>query len=196
MPSWHKGRISMELMIPAVENSQETVAYLERRMDQLEDTLLAVYASFCHSYGEIDFTRMPSETFNAPYSTHSMPIPQTRLNVTFITTPPLLVIGTPDPNTPGSLRWERLLEIRFPNDTKFVSFRYGGGTGTVEWFSDGDSGHMMPPLPGISAANQTRNFYLAKNEGVRSLKITSKGDMVLHNLAIGVTRSYLPIRKV
>jgi len=186
----------MEPMIPAIENSEATFVDLERRIVQVEDAIHTAYASFCDIYGKIEFAELPLETFHTPYSTHSMPIPQTRLNVTFITTPPLLVIGTSDPNTPGSLQWEDILEIRFPNDTKFIGFRYGGGTGTVEWFRDSESGHMLPQLPGLSPANRTRNFYLTKNEGIRSLKITNKGGMVLHNLAIGVTKSRLHTREV
>ena len=73
-----------------------------------------------------------------------------------------------------------------PSHTRFVSFCYGGSVGTVEWFGDDNSGYMLPTLPELSPMTPTQQFYLAKNEGIRRLKLTSKGAMVLHNLAIGI----------
>ncbi len=172
--------------LPAIEHSQETIAHLENRINQLEETLLEVYPMFCQLYADIDFARLTPEAFDSPYSIHSIPIPCTRLNVTFTTTPPLLVIGTPLSQTPGPLQWRKELQIQFPKDTRFVSFRYGGGTGTVEWFGDSGSGHRLPALPAIAAANDTGHFHLARHEGIRRLKITSSGAMFLSNLAIGI----------
>ncbi len=172
--------------LPANEPSQETIAHLENRLNQLEETLLEVYPMFCQLYAEIDFSKLTPEAFDSPYSIHSIPIPRTRLNVTFTTTPPLLVIGTPISQTPGPLKWRKVLEIQFPEDTQFVSFRYGGGAGTVEWFGDSGSGHMLPALPAITAAVDTGHFHLARHEGIRRIKITSSGEMFLSNLAVGI----------
>ena len=141
---------------------------------------------FCQLYAEIDFAKLTPGAFDSPYSIHSIPIPRTRLNVTFTTTPPLLVIGTPLSHTPGPLQWGTVLDIQFPGDTQFVSFRYGGGAGTVEWFDDNGSGHMLPALPAMTAANDTGQFHLASHEGIHRIKITSSGEMFLSNLAVGI----------
>jgi hypothetical protein len=171
---------------PTIEQSQETIAHLENRINQLEETFLEVYPMFCQLYAEIDFAKLVPEAFDSPYSIHSIPIPGTRLNVTFTASPPLLVIGTPLSQTPGPLQWGTVLEIQFPEDTQVVSFRYGGGTGTVEWFGDSGSGHMLPELPALTAVNDTGQFHLARHEGIRRIKITSSGEMYLSNLAVGM----------
>src|SRR5690349_16056343 len=96
----------VELMTsPTIEQPQAMIAHLENRINQLEETLLEVYPMFCQLYAEIDFAKLTPEAFGSPYSIHSIPIPRTRLNVTFTTTPPLLVIGTPLSHTPGPLQW-------------------------------------------------------------------------------------------
>jgi hypothetical protein len=171
---------------PTIEHSQETIAHLENRINQLEAMLLEVYPTFCHLYAEIDFAKLTPEAFDSPYSIHSIPLPRTRLNVTFTTTPPLLVIGMPISQIPGPLKWRTVLEIQFPEDTQFVSFLYGGGTGTVEWFDDSGSGHVLPALPAITTTMDTGHFHLARHEGIRRIKITSSGDMFLSNLAVGM----------
>ena len=177
----------MNLTTPVLEDSQETMVGLERRINQLEETLLEVYPTFCHVYGEIDFAQVTPESFNAPYSTLALPIPHTKLNVTLMTTPPGLVIGMPPSHTPGPLQWGQILEIQFPGETKFMSFRYGGGTGTVEWFSDAGAGYTLPSLLALSDVIHTRRFHLARHEGIRRIKITSNGEMFLCNLAIGIS---------
>jgi hypothetical protein len=139
-----------------------------------------------HTFGEIDFTQMPPESFKSPYSTQSFPVPNTKLSATFITTPPLLTVGTPQSNTPGPLHWEHMLEIQLPSKIRFISFRYGGDTGTLEWSSDSGPGHVLPTLPALVGTIQTREFQLARSEGIRSIKLTSSGEMVLYKLAIGI----------
>ena len=176
----------METLTLSAENLQETIVSLESRTNQLEETIFELYRSVSRSYGVLDFAQMTPETFAAPYSIHAITIPQTNLSVTFITTPPGLVIGTPQSMTPGPLQWAKVLEIQLPSHTKFVSFCYGGNVGTVEWFGDDNSGYSLPTLRELSPLTPTRQFYLAKNEGIRGLKLTSSGAMVLHSLAIGI----------
>ncbi len=155
--------------LPAIEQSQETIAHLESRINQLDETLLEVHPTFCHRYADIDFARLTPQAFDSSYSILSIPIPRTKLNVTFTTAPPLLVIGTPLSQTPRPPQWGKVLEIQFPEDTKFVGFRYGGGTGTVEWFGDSGSGQMLPALPAITAAIDTGQFHLARHKGIRRI---------------------------
>src|SRR5579871_1892868 len=104
----------MQALSPAAENLQETVAVLARRISHLEDSLVALGPVFCQRYGEIDFTTLPSETFETPFSVHDIAIPNTGLNATFITTPARLTIGNPASHTSGPLHWERVLEIQLP----------------------------------------------------------------------------------
>ena len=176
----------METLTLSAENLQETIVSLESRTNQLEETIFELYRSVSRVYGVLDFTQMTPETFATPYSTHSIAIPHTTLNVTFTTTPPRLVIGNPQSMTPGPLQWTKVLEIQLPSHTKFVSFCYGGGVGTVEWFADDNSGYILPTLRELSPATPTRQFYLAKNEGIRRLRLTRIGETVLHRLTIGI----------
>ena len=176
----------MQTSTPIAENLQESTADLESRIQQLEATLPELYSALCHIYREIDFTQLEPETFTAPYSTHSIPLPHSMLSVTLITTPPMLTIGTPDSHTPGPLHWEHILEVHFPTDTIFVGFCYGGSTGTVEWVSDVGPGHALPALSALPSSGVAGQFYLAKREGIRTIKITSSGEMYLDKLSIGI----------
>src|SRR5579862_7705140 len=125
--------IWMKTTIQSAENLEDTNVYLESRINQLEETIPELYQAFCQEYGNIEFDQMAPQSFVPPYTIHTIHIPRTKLEVTFVTTPPHLIIGTP-PHTPGPLQWEHILEIQLPRGTKFVSFRYGGGIGELEWF--------------------------------------------------------------
>lgn len=167
-----------------MENINETSATMQSRITHLEETILELYQSFCPIYGTIDFAQVPPEDFDTPYSTHSVPIPHTKLNVTFVTTPPHLVIGTPSAHTPGPLHWGHELKIEFPVHTAFVSFHYGGETGDVQWFSADGAGHQLPAL---AMPDQTGHFYFAHHEGIRHIQITSTGKMYLTTIAVGIS---------
>ena len=170
-----------------MENIQEIPETVQSRITQLEETILELYQSFCPIYGTIDFAQVSPEDFDTPYSTHSVPIPHTKLSVNMITTPPHLVIGTPASHTPGPLHWEHKLKIEFPAHTAFVSFRYGGEAGDVQWFSADGAGHPLPALPALVMPDQTGHFYFAQHEGIRSIQITGTGKMFLTTLAVGIS---------
>ena len=148
---------------------------------------MKLYQSICPLYGTIDFAQIAPEDFGPPYSTHSVPIPDTKRSVTLITTPPHLVIGTPDSHIPGPLQWEHELRIVFPLHTTFVSIGYGGETGDVQWFSADGSGHPVPALSALAAPDQAGHFYLAQHEGIHIIQITSTGKMFLNTLTVGIS---------
>jgi hypothetical protein len=156
------------------------------KIKQLEETIVELYQSFCPVYGTIDFVKVSPEDFPAPYSTHSMRIPNTELNVTLITTPPHLIIGTPHSHTPGPLQWENELKIEFPPHTIFVSIGYGGGPGEVQWFSAYGSANPVPALSAMIAPDQAGHFYLARHEGIVSIQITCSAKMFLNTVSVGI----------
>jgi|SRR5579859_7997284 len=170
-----------------MENIHESSPTVESRIAHLEETILELYQSFCPVYGTIDFAQVSPEDFDTPFSTHSMPIPDTTLNVTLSTNPPHLVIGAPAAHTPGPLHWDHELKIEFPLHTTFVSFQYGGEAGDVQWFSAAGAGHPLPALPALAIPDQTEHFYFARHEGIRHIQITSTGKMFLTTLAVGIS---------
>jgi hypothetical protein len=176
----------MEVSTQIAEDSQDSIIALQNRINQLEATIVESYAMFCPLYDELDFMQMTPQSFGEPYSTHSIRLPINKHNVTFITTPPLLVIGAPQSKGSGPLQWGQILEIELPSNTNFVGFRYGGGSGNVEWLSTDNSVHTLPTLPAPTADEQSKQFYLAKRAGIRHLKITSS-EMFLYTLAIGTS---------
>ena len=169
------------------EDILETSANVQSRVNQLEETIVELYQSFCPLSGTIDFARLDPEDFDTPYSTHAVPIPGTKRSVTLITTPPHLVIGTPTSHTPGPLHWAHELKIMLPLHTTFVSISYGGETGDVQWFSVDGSGHPVLALSALAAPDQTGHFYLAQHEGIDSIQITSTGKMFLNALTVGLS---------
>jgi hypothetical protein len=170
-----------------MENLQDTSANTQSRIRQLEETIFELYQSFCPIYGTIDFSRLTSEDFDTPYSIHTVQIPQTKLNVTLVTNPPHLVIGTPASHTSGPLHWQRELKIEFPMHTAFVSFEYGGEAGEVQWFGKDGTAQTVPALAVIDHPDQTRQFYFARHEGIVSMQIASAGKMYLSTLSVGVS---------
>jgi len=169
------------------EDILETSANMQSRMNQLEETIVELYQSFCPLSGTIDFAQIAPEDFDTPYSTHAVPIPGTEQGVTLITIPPHLVIGTPTSHTPGPLHWAHELNIMLPLHTTFVSIGYGGETGDVQWFGVDGSGHPVPALSALAAPDQTGHFYLAQHEGIHSIQITSTGTMFLNTLTVGLS---------
>ena len=170
-----------------MENLHETSANAQSRIQQLEETILELYQSFCPIYGTIDFSQVVPEDFTAPYSIHSMRIPHTKLNITLITTPAHLGIGTPASHTAGPLKWECELRIEFPIHTSFVSFGYGGEAGEVQWFGADGVAHASPTLAVIEQPDQINQFYFARHEGIASIHIISSGKMFLNTLSVGVS---------
>ena len=157
------------------------------RIQQLEETILELYQSVCPIYGTINFAQVAPENFELPYSIHSMRLPNTTLNVTFITNPPHLMIGTPTFNMSGPLQWDSELTIELPKQTIFVHFEYVGEVGKVQWASPDGSIHLLPPLPDPITPDQPGHFYLARHDGITSLQITSTGKMLIHTLAVGIS---------
>jgi hypothetical protein len=172
------------------DNIYETSANVQSRMNQLEKTILELYQSFGSiyaTYGTLDFAQVPSAYFDTPCSTHFVPIPSTKLNVTLITTPPHVVISSLNSLTPGPLRWTHEITIEFPLHTRFVSLGYGGIPGDVQWFVSDASSHPVRALYTLIVPGQTGQFYLVRPEGIHSVQIPSTGKMFLSTLAVGIS---------
>src|SRR5579859_6958373 len=156
-----------------MENIHESSPTVESRIAHLEETILELYQSFCPVYGTIDFAQVSPEDFDTPFSTHSMPIPDTTLNVTLSTNPPHLVIGAPAAHTPGPLHWDHELKIEFPLHTTSVSFQYGGEAGDVQCFSAACAGPPLPYLPAQATPDAAEDVYYTRHKGIRHTHITS-----------------------
>jgi hypothetical protein len=173
-----------------VENIDQASANMQSRMNQLEKTILELYQSFGSiyaTYGTLDFAQVPSAYFDTPCSTHFVPIPSTKLNVTLITTPPHVVISSLNSLTPGPLRWTHEITIELPLHTRFVSLGYGGIPGDVQWFVSDGSSHPVRALYTLIVPSQTGQFYLVRPEGIHSVQIPSTGKMFLSTLAVGIS---------
>jgi hypothetical protein len=168
--------------IMLMEHNQEILTIFHSQPNHLEQAILELYQCFCPIYGTIDFAQVAL----APYSTHSVPIPHTKLNVMLVTPSSAGMIGTPS-YTAGPLQWKNELKIEFPSHTTFVSISYGGGPGEVRW---GNLAGVLQPVPMLSAMiapDPMGHFYLVQHEGISSLHIVSTGTMFLNTLAVGVS---------